>query len=73
VKIQLQWVVTPGKQTNKHSALVNFMQVFDDRFQAESGGNWFCYGGYALLHTTEYKKETGYPSILHIFSWHGVN
>jgi hypothetical protein len=21
-------------------------QVFDDRFQAESGWNWFCYGGY---------------------------
>jgi len=23
-----------------HSALVNFMQVFDDRFQAESGWNF---------------------------------
>jgi len=23
-----------------HSALVSFMQVFDDRFQAESGWNW---------------------------------
>jgi len=21
-------------------------KVFDDRFQAESGWNWFCYGGY---------------------------
>ena len=27
-----------------HSALVSFMQVFDDRFQAESGWKWFCYG-----------------------------
>jgi hypothetical protein len=26
-----------------HSALVNFMQVFDDRFQAESGWNSFPY------------------------------
>jgi hypothetical protein len=39
VKIQPQWVVTPGKQTNKHTALVSFMQVFGDRFQAESGWN----------------------------------
>jgi len=22
------------------------MQVFDDRFQAESGWNWFCYSRY---------------------------
>jgi hypothetical protein len=29
-----------------HSALASFMQVSDDRFQAESGWNWFCYGGY---------------------------
>ena len=26
-----------------HSALVSFMQVFDDRFQAESGWNWQIY------------------------------
>jgi len=25
-----------------HSALVSFVQVFDDRFQAESGWNWLC-------------------------------
>jgi hypothetical protein len=24
-----------------HSALASFMQVFDDRFKAESGLNWF--------------------------------
>jgi hypothetical protein len=71
VKIQPQWVVTPGKQTNKtrrinypnlfcyknlhvsgifhdhhqefstvHSALVSFMQVFDDRFQFHPDIAW---------------------------------
>ena len=25
------------------SAMVSFMQVFDDCFQAQSGWNWFCY------------------------------
>jgi len=34
----------PQEFSTVHSALVSFMEVSDDRFQAESGWNWFCYG-----------------------------
>jgi hypothetical protein len=34
-----------------HSALISFMQVFDDRFQAESGWKWFCYGGHTRMYS----------------------
>ena len=33
-----------------HSALVNFMQVFDDRFQAESG--WNCWSSKTWMKLT---------------------
>ena len=36
-----------------HSALVSFMQVSDDRFQAESGWNWFYYKMYSTECTVE--------------------
>ena len=41
------------KFSTVHSALVSFMQVFDDRFQAESG--WNCSSILTLLGSGHYK------------------
>ena len=48
-----------NKQTNKHSALVNFMQVSDDRFQAEP--EWNCSSILALLGSGHQKPEWNLP------------
>jgi len=42
-----------------HSALVSFMQVFDDRFQAESG--WNCSSILTLLGSGHHKSAWNLP------------
>ena len=51
-----------------HSALVSFMQVFDDRFQAESGWNCYMFSGIFSAHHQQFSTvHSALVSFMQVF------